>query len=179
MMRRLCLILLVLITGCISHHTLLLNSEMIQKKFGSYSVLMLTSDNPKIRLSCLSSKQDNDNICRTFARTEFVYPVDASIMHEHQLIAQGQSIGAVFKERGFTIRKEHRNIGETTDIPNGVLELMKLENHQKLAMHTYDFYVSKNGNNIKYATITEVHHPDYLSIGDLIGMYPILPNVYY
>jgi hypothetical protein len=40
-----------------------------------------------------------------------------------------------------------------------------------LAVHQYLFVVSKEDNAWSYARITEVHHPDFLSAGELQAMY--------
>jgi hypothetical protein len=48
---------------------------------------------------------------------------------------------------------------------------MRIENEQALATHSYRFIVIRNEQLIGYATITEVHHPDYLDPAQLHAIY--------
>ena len=49
--------------------------------------------------------------------------------------------------------------------------LMRVNLPQRLAADVYFFVVSKNGRSYTYATIIEIHHPDYLSAADLKRIY--------
>ena len=41
----------------------------------------------------------------------------------------------------------------------------------RLAVHVYSLRVSRGGVDIDYASIVEVHHPDYLELADLVEIY--------
>ena len=38
-------------------------------------------------------------------------------------------------------------------------------------IHAYSLFVKKNGSEFHYASIAEVHHPDYLALEDLLSIY--------
>jgi hydroxymethylpyrimidine pyrophosphatase-like HAD family hydrolase len=57
---------------------------------------------------------------------------------------------------------------QTTD---RVADLMRDLSARPLAIHLYDLVVSKNGAEAVYATIGEVHHPDYLNLEQLRAIY--------
>jgi hypothetical protein len=40
-----------------------------------------------------------------------------------------------------------------------------------LAVHVYALGVSRGGVEVDYASIVEVHHPDYLGLADLVELY--------
>lgn len=150
----------------------LLNSERIEMRFGSYGVDVIASDGRR-RLSSLYSLNGGVRVCRTYAVVRFAQPVDPAYAAEHARVAAGQSIGAVFKSAGWTITKRHTRFGETalTGSDNNILKLMKIELPQKLATHTYVFEIAKDGQSFDYAVITEMHHPDYLTVSDLVSIY--------
>jgi hypothetical protein len=50
---------------------------------------------------------------------------------------------------------------------------MRLERPREIAMHVYRLLLQKDGEAIDYATISEFHHPDYLNLEDLRGLYPV------
>ena len=49
---------------------------------------------------------------------------------------------------------------------------------QKLALYIYEFIIRKNEKEYRYATITEVYHPDYLTLADLKKIYASNFNQY-
>lgn len=150
----------------------LLNSERIREKFGSYGIEVLRSDG-RVRVSDLFSVHNEIQVCRTFAVTVYPEKVDARFAEEHELIVGGQSIGEVFKSHGWTIEKRHRYFGEIeADTKySGVYQLMGEVAPTKLAVHVYAFVIQKDDAEFAYALITEVHHPDYLTLDDLSGIY--------
>ncbi|TFG40401.1 MAG: hypothetical protein E4H42_04375 [Chromatiales bacterium] len=48
---------------------------------------------------------------------------------------------------------------------------MLLNGRHTLALHVYQLLLAKKTQVFEYATIIEAHHPDYLSLGDLLGIY--------
>jgi len=149
-----------------------LNSERIAQRYGNYGIEILRSDNNR-RLSSLYSTGDGQKTTRTLALVDFSATIHPKLAREHQRILAGESIGAVFKEQGWTIEKvSSRYCGAIFDLAS-IPELsgMDIELPARLAMHSYVFRVQKGGLSIDYATITEIHHPDYLQGADLTDGY--------
>jgi hypothetical protein len=150
----------------------MLNSERIKAKFGSYGIKVLESKTPNVRLSDLYSTHGTIQTCRTFAITVFEQSMNDQLKEAHKLIVEkGQSIGSTFKDLGWTVTKENLNIG-TTEPTEQITKLMNLDKSAPLAVHVYRLLVSKGEfNKLPYAIITEIHHPDYLSVSDLHRIY--------
>jgi hypothetical protein len=51
------------------------------------------------------------------------------------------------------------------------MQMMRLSDIQDLAMHVYRLVLEREGESANYATIVEVHHPDYLSENELHDLY--------
>jgi len=152
----------------------LLNSERIEDQFGSYGIDVLSSE-PGLRRSALYSNEDEVHTCRTYAVVRFDEKPDAIIGSEHAQILAGNSIGAIFKANGWAIHKETLYIGAARidDDDSHLTALMHLAQTRKVAMHVYRLLLQKDGQAIDYATIIELHHPDYLGPDDLREMYPV------
>jgi len=152
----------------------LLNSERIEEQFGSYGIEVLSSE-PGLRRSALFSNENGIHTCRTYAVVRFIEKPDAIIGSEHAQILAGNSIGAIFKAKGWAIHKETLHIGTAgSDADNSHLtSLMRLKPGREVAMHVYRLLLQKEGRAIDYATIIELHHPDYLNPQDLRDMYPV------
>ena len=150
----------------------LLNSERIERRFGSYGVQVLRTEGP-LRVSNLYSLTDGIKTCRTYARVTFTPTIDPAYAAEHARVLAGASIGTVFRAAGWTIAKRHRHIGETT-LPggdHGIARLMRLEGRPTLATDTYVFEIVKDGQRFEYAEITELHPPAYLAAATLASIY--------
>jgi len=152
----------------------LLNSERIEEKFGSYGIDVLSSE-PGLRHSALYSKRLGAHTCRTYAVVRFIEKPDAIIGSEHAQILAGNSIGAIFKANGWAIHKETLHIGTARidDDNSRLATLMRLPQARDVAMHVYRLLLQKDGQAIDYATIIELHHPDYMAPEDLRDMYPL------
>lgn len=167
---------LLFVSGCVGgpepKDRTLLNSERIERQFGSYFIEILSQDSNR-RLSNLYSLEDDQKTCRTFAVVEFQKPIPEAIAEEHELIVSGQSLGAVIKRHGWTITKEHRYVGEIdlTSPSSEIAQLMKITHPVSLGIHVYDLRVTKGTVNALYARIAEIHHPDYLTKADLSSIY--------
>lgn len=146
----------------------LLNSERIKMKFGSYDIKVLNK-NSKLRVSNLYSSHDGKKITRTFAVVYYPEIIDSIFLKEHMKILNGQSIGKVFKQNQWTIEKKNFFYGEISPSSDysEVYRLMGNIAPTKLAIYTYGFNIKKDGKSYQYATISEVYHPDYLTINDL------------
>ena len=151
-----------------------LNSERIQQQFGSYGIEVLSSKDG-IRRSNLFSKDGDRRTCRTYAVVRFDDVPESIIDREHAQILAGQSIGAIFKENGWEIFKETRYVGEhqfdRDDHP--VYALMALGDDPPLAMHVYRLLLKKDSQIIEYATIIELHHPEYLGHDDITALFVV------
>ncbi len=149
-----------------------LNSERIAQTFGSYGVDVIQSGNEG-RVSSLYSGSGADKVTRTFAVVKFSGRIRPAFANEHARVESGQSLGAVFKSAGWQIEKHNIFVGEL-EVPakySLLSELMQLSLPQSLATHVYLFVVRKDARSYNYATIAELHHPDYLSVEDLKASY--------
>src|SRR5690242_11316679 len=147
----------------------LLNSERIEAKFGSYGVEVL-EQNALRRVSNLYSGSGDEKTCRTFAVVRYPPQIDEAVTTEHAAIAAGGSLGAVFVAAGWEVRKSHLSYGEYRATPR-LASLMRIPEHTPLAMDIYALDVAKDGRIIEYATLVEIHHPDYLTRADLSAIY--------
>lgn len=146
----------------------LLNSERIEAAFGSYGIEVLASGRTE-RVSRLYSVDDGIEVCRTFAVV--LYPEDLvpALAREHGAIVAGGSIGSTFAAAGWTVLKSHRYFGELPSTPG--LRTMMRDGTQRLAVHVYELSVARGGDEHPYATIAEIHHPDYLRLTELHAIY--------
>lgn len=167
------LLFAVLVLAACDSGTPPLNSERIRQSFGSYGVEILQAYGGQ-RVSCLYSEdQASGKTCRTIAVVEFTQPVDNELLPEHERILTGQSIGEVFVDAGWRIDKRNLLIGETaaSDWTFDLEKLMRIDTAQAIATHRYEFFVERGERRIHYATITEMHHPDYLDSEQLHSYY--------
>ena len=159
--------------GACAAEPVLLNSERIERRFGSYGIEVLASE-AGLRRSSLYSLHGTQRICRTYALVRFTDTPDASYTHEHARVLAGNSLGAVFKANGWDIHKQTLHIG-TMHVPaddHAVADLMQLSGDQTLALHVYQLLLVRAQRVYEYATIAEVHHPEYLLESDLLDIYP-------
>jgi hypothetical protein len=147
-----------------------LNSERIAATFGSYGVEILEQTDGS-RVSSLYSGAGDQKICRTFAVVRYQRPtIDPEVSAEHAAIVGGGSIGAVFVAAGWEVRKTHLRYSEIRATPR-LAALMRVPEGRRLAMDIYALDVAKGGRTIEYATLVEIHHPDYLTSEDLPATY--------
>ena len=157
-----------------AHESERLNSERIADRFGSYGIDVVSSE-PGLRRSNLYSSENGIHTCRTYAVVRFVDEPDALIDAEHAQILAGKSIGAIFKASGWAILKETMHIGTVRldDLGHPVATLMGLRRSADVAMHVYRLLLEKNDQAVEYATLIELHHPEYLDLSDLLDLYTI------
>ncbi len=149
-----------------------LNSERIRQTFSNYGVTVLFNDESR-RVSSLYSTDGDVRTTRTYAVVEFADPATSALAAQHALVESGASIGEVFRDAGWSIEKRHLFIG-AIEVPAAYTEiagLMRVSLPQNLAVDVYYFTVNKGKRIYDYATITEIHHPDYLSAADLKDIY--------
>lgn len=157
-----------------AHESERLNSERIAERFGSYGIDVISSE-PGLRRSNLYSSESGVRTCRTYAVVRFEDEPHAMIDAEHAQILAGKSIGAIFKASGWTIFKETLYVGTAAldDADHPVANLMRLDRGADVAMHVYRLLLEKSQQAIDYATLIEVHHPDYLGRADLLDLYSV------
>ena len=154
-----------------------LNSERIERRFGSYGVAVL-EQSADLRIANLYSVEDAEPICRTFAIVRFELPVPETLRAPHKEILAGGSIGAVLKDAGWQVSKSHLYLGgyDASADASRLADLMSLSLPTALAMHVYRLDAVRGNDTIAYATIIELHHPDYLSERSLKALYDGSPS---
>lgn len=163
--------LVALALGACSETAELLNSERIEAEFGSYGIDVI-SHRDGLRRASLYSMHDGGKITRTYAIVHFENVPDSIREKEHARILAGASIGATFKEAGWSIAKETLYTGlidPGADV-HGIRRLMRLSGTRELAMQVYRLHVSKESQAIDYATIVELYHPAYMTLDRLHGI---------
>ncbi len=152
----------------------LLNSERIEQRFGSFGIDVLLSE-PGVRLSNLYSIEHGIPVCRTYAIVRFVDELDGAIGAEHEQVLAGNSIGATFKAGGWEVRKQTQFVGQVSlqHADPSIAEAMRVEPARDVAVHMYRFFLARHGRRIDYATIIELHHPDYLTRAELGRLFPV------
>ena len=149
-----------------------LNSERIEQRFGSYGIDVLEYEDG-VRRSSLYSLEGDRKVCRTYAVVLFDKQLAPGVNAAHAEVLASQSIGATFKASDWEIRKSTLYVGtlflSPADHPVG--QLMQLDEPVELAMHAYRLNVKQKSQSVNYATIVELHHPDYLSPDQLKVLY--------
>lgn len=160
-------VLAAVLSACATE-SVVLNSERIEQRFGSYGIDVLASE-AGLRRSSLFSYSGDRTTCRTYAVVQFAENADTGWNEAHSRVLAGDSIGETFKEDGWDIRKNTLHIG-TIRLPESrteVGDLMQLRGAHDLALHIYQLVLVRGGNELEYATILEAHHPEYLTETDL------------
>jgi hypothetical protein len=144
-------LLLAGLAGCASNSAWL-NSDRIESAFGSYAVEVLRSD-PVRRESSLYSTENGVNTTRTYAVVDFPDTPGNAYAREHAEIESGGSIGATFRQAGWSIEKRHLFIGELEIAADyrEIGELMQINLPETLAMHQYLMIVRKDERAYTYA----------------------------
>lgn len=164
-------VLAAILSACATE-SVVLNSERIARRFGSYGIEVLASETG-LRRSSLFSYDGDTATCRTYAVVQFVEQLDERYDYAHSKVLAGDSIGATFREDGWNIRKDTLYIGNVRlpESRTSVGRLMRLTGAHDLALHIYQLVLMRDGVALEYATIMEAHHPEYLSEKDLREMF--------
>lgn len=163
--------------GC-AVETELLNSARIEARYGNYGIEVIDATHG-VRRSNLYSTDARDGelirICRTFSVVCIEDLEPGVVDTEHNAVMRGGSIGAIFKANGWNIYKETLHTGALSLPPGSrtIPRLMQLANDTVLAMHVYRLLLNKALRTLNYATIVEVHHPDYLDLDELGRCYAV------
>jgi hypothetical protein len=150
----------------------LANSDRIRLKFGNYGIEIIEND-LRIRVSNLFSTDAGVKTNRTFAVVMYPAVIEPAFRKEHEAIINGQSIGIVFKENGWLIDKRHQYIGELETLSDlsAVQAVFGDIGEIRPVIHVYSLLIKKNSDQFHYASIAEVHHPDYLGLEELKAIY--------
>lgn len=156
-------VLAAILSACATE-SVILNSERIEQRFGSYGIDVLASE-AGLRRSNLFSYDGDTATCRTYAVVQFAEQLDDQYDDAHSRVLAGKSIGATFKESGWGIQKNTLYIGSIRLHSPGtqIGELMRLSGAQDLALHVYQLLLVRDDQALEYATILEAHHPEYLN----------------
>lgn len=146
----------------------LLNSERIESRYGNFGIEVV-SQIDRVRRSRLYSSANGTRTCRTYAIAQIASEPPPEIAAEHRQISAGASIGATFKSNGWRVFKETRLIDSILleEDPHNIYTCMHLDDSTPLAVHVYRLLLNKGSRVIDYATIIELHHPDYLREDDV------------
>lgn len=160
-------VLAAILSACATE-SVILNSERIERRFGSYGIEVLASE-AGLRRSSLFSYDGDTATCRTYAVVQFTEHLDDRYGDAHSRVLSGKSIGATFKESGWGIQKNTLYIGSIRlpQTQTQVRELMRLSGAHDLALHVYQLLLVREDQELEYATILEAHHPEYLSESSL------------
>ena len=175
--RRLAAVLLPLLLLWDLAAALELNSERIERIFGSYGIRVLEQQQQH-RVSSLYSNALSGPVCRTLATVRYADVLPPALQGPHKAITAGASIGATLKRSGWEVHKINRHLGSiaASGDASRISRLMKIALPESLALHVYDLDVRRGEEQHRYATIVEVHHPDYLDIRELKSIYRDLPQ---
>ena len=148
------------------------NSERIRLKFGSYGIEVLESGQG-IRVSNLYSIDEGIRTNRTFAVVAYPDIIEPEFSKEHEAILKGESIGIVFRNNGWVVDKRHQYFGKVEVLSDysGVDSVFGDIGRAQPVIHVYSLFVKKDSSEFRYASIAEVHHPDYLKLEDLNAIY--------
>ncbi len=151
----------------------LLNSERIFQRYGSYGVEVL-EQSATLRRASLNSTTNGTTTCRTYAVVQFENTSARGVADAHQAIVAGASLGATLAEAGWTINKETFYVGELeiSGPQHPIGELMRLATPLSLGLHAYRLVLDNGTDKVRYASIAETHHPDYLNVRALLNLYP-------
>ena len=109
-----------------------------------------------------------------------MYPtvIEPAFRKEHQAITEGQSIGIVFREHGWQIDKRHQYIGELDTLSDfsGIHSVFGDIGLARPVIHVYSLIVRKDNQEFHYASIAEVHHPEYLELEELTSIFEVEPD---
>lgn len=166
-------VLAAMLSACATE-SVILNSERIEQRFGSYGIEVLASE-AGLRRSNLFSYDGDTATCRTYAIVQFVEQLDDRYDEAHARVMAGDSIGATFKEDGWDIQKHTLYVGvvRMPEGPSEVRHLMRLTGAHDLALHVYQLVLVRGDIELEYATILEAHHPEYLTRKDLEAIFEV------
>ena len=149
-----------------------LNTDRIARQFGNVGVEII-EQSAETRVTSLFSLAGEQKTMRTYAVVDYPGNPREAYRREHEEIVAGGSIGETFRRAGWSIRKQHLFIGEL-EVPEGYETLergMRIALPASLAVHQYLFVITREERSWTYATITEVHHPQYLDADALREIY--------
>jgi hypothetical protein len=148
------------------------NSDRIRLKFGNFGIEVLEHGSG-IRVSNLYSVEAGKRTNRTLAIVACPAVMEPAFSDEHAAIMGGESIGIVFRNSGWEIEKRHHYFGDldSPNVDSGDACLFGDTEWAHAAIHVYSLIVRKQDTGFLYASIAELHHPEYLTLDDLGAIY--------
>ena len=150
----------------------LLNSERIERCFGSYGIELLPPVE-ELRIACLYSTADGARSWRTLAMTALVADPPPQLAELLQRIREGGSIGATLESSGWQAHKASFALEEVA-IENGwkaCTALNRVPAGTTIAMHAYLLTAARGVEEHPVARVAEFHHPDYLRLTHLQALH--------
>lgn len=147
--------------------TAALNSDRIRQQFGNYGIEVLQQD-AQLRVTNLYSTGPEGRICRTLAVVRFNLPVATELAAAHDEILAGGSIGTVLSRNGWRVVKRRLALHEIkVGAESRAATLMQLSGSRSLAADVYELTAERDAATLSYASIAEIHHPDFMNISSL------------
>ena len=169
----LCIAILAAQLAACAPQATLLNSERIERRFGSYGVEILSQNDVERRSNLYSIGRDEtrtgERICRTYALVRYIGGDDRRIAAAQQRIVAGASIGSTLRTAGWTIQKKTLHSGRIRISETGgeIARLMRIPEAFDAAVHVYRMTLERGTERIDYALFIEIHHPEYLDAAAL------------
>ena len=159
----------------LAQERILLNSERIEMRFGSYGLDVL-EHGERVRISNLYSIENGQKITRTLAVVVYPEDIHAALAEPHAEILAGGSIGAVLSANGWQVDKQNRLI-DTVPATDKLRAMMQRPDARALALHVYSLVAARGRTRLDYALIAEIHHPDYLATREVAAIYGPVPTL--
>lgn len=154
--------------------TLPLNSQRIERCFGSYGIELLPPLDG-LRVARLYSQSGDGTAWRTLALTGFADDLPPSLAEPMERIRHGASIGSTLSGAGWRLVKTTLLVGEI--YPGDRLRRLAGAPDPgpcaPLALHVYRLAATRDGVSHWLARIAEIHQPDYLRMDDVRAIFPI------
>lgn len=154
----------------------LLNSERIERVFGSYGVDVAPALRRGRRVAHLYSCEPEGRVTRTLALTAFgPAAVTHALREPHAAVLGGASIGATLSAHGWQVRKDGMALGWLDSLPPWLRGVMRVaDSNAGAAVQRYRLLVARSpeGPWLHYCTIDEIHSPLYLALCTLARLCP-------
>lgn len=156
----------------------LLNSDRIRTRYGNYGVEIVAQDQDTRVSSLYSSNESNCRTIRTLALVRFHSSTAARVSASHQRIVAGSSIGETLRSAGYPVIKRHIGAANLARHSHHAVVQHFPDSQERTAIATHKYVLEINiaGKQEAYATIVEIHHPDYLSLQQLEAIFGPLPT---
>lgn len=134
-----------------------LHTDMLEEKYGPIHAEVIHHDD-EVREANLV---DEGGISRTYALTFLTFDHNnEELVNINEEIKSGGSIGKVFREHGYEVRKNVIKV-YVVNLPSQLKDKFKVES-DKAKARLSEFYAAKEGQTpIIYGVVTEIYSPDF------------------